>query len=242
MNEKERIDSFLSLFRELENELLSLAKIKDDGFVSFSRALNDVYYGHKNPTVCIYDNYDFLKSAADLRNILSHENDVCAPTEAFLKRFSSLTNSIIHPYTCFSVATKGVYTCLDEDSLFEVMRIMKEKSLSHIPVVNEKGLVKGVFSRSTLFDYLSQGKSLSDTRLMKVKDFSSLYSLKNHSNEYFVFVSRNEKVDEVFPLLFKNKEHAKNLVLIFVTEHGKEDEKPLGIITLSDMARCKFGE
>lgn len=242
MNEKERIDSFLSLFRELENELLSLAKIKDDGFVSFSRALNDVYYGRKNPTVCIYDNYDFLKSAADLRNILSHENDVCAPTEAFLERFSSLANSIIHPYSCFSIASKTVYACKDDDSLSQVMDLMREKSLSHIPVTDNKSKVKGVFSRSTLFDYVNQVGSLPDTRLMKIKDFSSLYSLKDHSNEYFVFVSRNEKVDEVFPLLFKNKEHAKNLALIFVTEHGKEDEKLLGIITLSDMAKCKFGD
>lgn len=44
MTEKERAEVFLSAFKELENEVLSIARIKDEGHVSFSRALNDIYY------------------------------------------------------------------------------------------------------------------------------------------------------------------------------------------------------
>ena len=82
MTEEERIDCFLTVFKDLEKELVRISRLKDD-YISFSRALNHIYYNRMNPVVSQRDCYDFLKTASDLRNILSHENDVCAPSEKF---------------------------------------------------------------------------------------------------------------------------------------------------------------
>lgn len=51
MTEKERIDAFLTAFKELENYLLSVAKINETNHVSFSKALNEVYYKRKDPAI-----------------------------------------------------------------------------------------------------------------------------------------------------------------------------------------------
>lgn len=237
MTEKERAEVFLSAFKELENEVLSIARIKDEGHVSFSRALNDIYYQRKNPYICDYGNYDFLKTCSDLRNILSHENDVCVPSESFLNRFIILKNKIIHPQTCYGIASKDIVSCTMDDSLFSVLKTMEYKSLSHIPVLDEDGVVQGIFSRTTIFDYVSMNEELENPSTMKVKDFMEFLPVDSHLGERFLFVSRYDLVDSIYPELFKNKEHDKNLALVLVTQHGRKTEKLLGVVTITDMAK-----
>lgn len=235
MEDKERIETFLSSFKELESYFEKLENVGDT-YVPFSKMLNNIYYGRKNSLVSDTDNYNFLKNAVEIRNLLSHENDICAPSERFLERFIALKERIIHPLTVYSIATKNIKYLKMDSSLEEAIGIMKEFSLSHIPLLNDKGLVEGVFSRTTLFDYIDMNKGISLSSI-EMKDFLPFIDLENHSNERFIFVKRNESVDKVFPLLFKNKEHEKNIGLLLVTENGKENEKLLGVITLTDIAK-----
>ncbi len=239
MNEKERLEAFLTGFKELENELIGLAKIKEEGHVSFSRALNEVYYRHASPLLLRYENYDFLKTASDLRNILSHENNICVPSEEYVKKFLSLKDSILHPATCYSICTKKIFSCTIGDPLEECLKKMEYHSLSHLPLLDEDGCVQGVFSRSTLFDYVSMNESIRVDKNTKISLFEEFLDLDEHLNEQFLFVKRDERVDFVYPLLFKEKEHEKNVSLLFVTEHGRRTEKLLGIITMTDLAKRK---
>lgn len=62
MTEKERIDTFLSSFKELEKTLIILSGLQDD-YVSFSRALNVIYKEKSNPLISKRENYEFLKTA-----------------------------------------------------------------------------------------------------------------------------------------------------------------------------------
>ena len=236
MTEEERKEAFLSDFKELENELLSLAKIKDEGHVSFSRALNTIYYSRLHPVLSVYENYDFLKTASDLRNILSHENDVCAPSEEYLKKFHNLKEKICHPLSCYDIATKKIFTCYLHDTLSYLLPRMAKNSLSHIPIVDEERHVLGIFSRSTLFDYLCLSKEKDYSLESKVSQFEEVTGINSHLNESFTFVSRYQKVDQVYSYL-KREAHAKNLGLLLVTEHGNKNEKLLGVITLTDLVK-----
>ncbi|MCR4698740.1 MAG: CBS domain-containing protein [Bacilli bacterium] len=240
MNDKDRVQTFLSAFKELENELLSIAKISDYGHISFSKALNEVYYHRKNPIVAQYDNYDFLKTASDLRNILSHENDVCAPSEEFLNQFLLLKDAIVHPLTCDKIATRKIYSCKKSDPLSQVLKKMEYYSLSHVPVLDEDGCVQGIFSRSTIFDYLSMNEAFTYDKNITIGDFEEFLPLDSHLNETFLFVSQNERVDKIFSHLFKNKEHDKNVALLLMTRNGRPGEKLLGIITATDVAKYKI--
>lgn len=240
MNELDRIDSFLTAFKELENELVSIAQISTYGHVSFSKALNEIYYQRKHPLIAQYDNYDFLKTASDLRNILSHENHICAPSQEYLDKFLLLKESIIHPLTCNKIATTKIHSCKKSDYLKDILKMMEYYSLSHVPVLDEDGCVQGVFSRSTIFDYVSMNESFAYDEKITIGDFEEVLGLEDHLNETFLFVSVHDRVDKIFTHLFKNKEHDKNVALLLMTRNGRPGEKLLGIITSTDVAKYKI--
>ncbi len=237
MTSEEKNIQFLKHFKELENHVISIAKINGDGHVSFSRALNEVYYQRKNPLISEYENYDFLKTAADLRNILSHENDICIPGDDFLERFINLKNAIMHPLTCYSVCSKKVHSCRKDDLVMDCIKKMTYHSLSHLPILDEDGCVIGIFSRNSLFDYYSMNETISFDSKTKISEMNEFLSIDDHLNEQFLFVGKTKRVDEVYPILFKKKEHDRNISLLLVTEHGRSSEKLLGVITSTDLVK-----
>ncbi len=241
MNREEKIicDEFLTEFKKLEKTIIAQAKLKDD-YVSFSRALNQIYYNRLNPVIALRDNYDFLRTASDVRNILSHESDICVPTAVFIEKFRLLSKAIINPATTYDVCTKNVSTCTYSDEVLKVLEIMNRDSLSHIPVLDSDGYVKGIFSRSTLFDYASLYKGFEITSDHTISDLREVVDLDNHSNEIFLFVDRRMNILSAFEMISKKKVHDKNVGLLLVTEHGKKTEKLLGVITLLDLAKQRL--
>lgn len=236
MDDQETIDTFLTAFKQLEKELLSEAELKDD-YVSFSRALNHLYYNRLNPVIANRDNYEFLKTASDVRNLLSHEVTSVVPTQAFLTQFQKIAQAILNPLTCYEVATKTISSCSYGDSLYKVLALMDEKSLSHLPILDSTGQVVGVFSRDVFFDYLLLNKTVTISDDLQVSDFREVLPLDSHLNESYLFVSRYTSLHDAYQLMVKKNAHDKTVGLLLVTEHGKKDERLLGVITLTDLAR-----
>lgn len=241
MTEEERIDCFLTVFKDLEKELVRISRLKDD-YISFSRALNHIYYNRMNPVVSQRDCYDFLKTASDLRNILSHENDVCAPSEKFTERFQRISSAILSPYSCYDVCTKRIESCGLSSHVLEAMRIMDSAGLSHLPVLDGKGRVVGVFSRSTLFDKILRKNDFVISSELTMNDLSDVIGLSSHTNEDFFFVARHTSVLSAFGMTLKRKAHDRQVGLLLVTEHGKPKEKLLGVITSTDLAKLSLSE
>ncbi len=236
MEELQLRDEFLTLFKRLEKVLVGIADIRDEDYVSFSRALNKIYYDKLNPIISDYENYSFLRSASDLRNLLSHENDVCLPTEAFIKKTGRILDRLEHPLSIYDICTKNVEFCTMDERLSFVMRQMEERSLSHYPILEDEKCI-GVFSRSTLFDAMEEGIHYSESS--HIRDFSGVIGLTEHHNEAFLFVSKNVSADRVFSYLGNRKPHQKNIACIYVTEHGKREERLLGVCTLTDLTKLK---
>lgn len=236
MEEASRREEFLTLFKRLEKLLVGIADIRDGDYVSFSRALNKVYYDKLNPVISDYEIYSFLRSASDLRNLLSHENDVCVPTDAFIRKTERILERLEHPLSLFDICTKKVAFCSLDDSLSSVMRRMEELSLSHFPIL-ESGKCIGVFSRSTLFDATLQGIRYDEAS--HIRDFLEVIGVSEHHNEAFLFVSKGTSTDKVFSYLANRKPHHKNIACIYVTEHGKKEEPLLGVCTLTDLTKIK---
>jgi len=64
-------------------------------------------------------------------------------------------------------------------------------------------------------------------------------SLSKHVSEYYEFVEKglpSEKVADLFDQYYKK---GKKLVMVFVTEHGKENESLLGLITPYDVVNLE---
>lgn len=233
MTDSERREAFLTLFKELESALVKIAGLEKEEYVSFSKSLNQIYYHRLHPLLSVYENYDFLKTASDLRNILSHENNVCYPSESFYERFASLVEDILHPLTAYEIASKTIVSADWEESIQTLSRRMEEKGISQIPLLSPQGRVEAVFSRESFFDYVLSGKKEART----LSDMKEVLLLESHRNEEYRFVRREEKADGLVSYFVKSKAHAKNICVLFVTENGKRSEKVIGIITSTDLLK-----
>jgi len=236
MDEKERTESFLSAFKRLEKGMVSLSDLGGD-YVSFSRALNYVYDHRLSPLVSRSENYDFFKTASDVRNILAHEENPIVPTDAFLKRFLALTEAFLNPLSCYQAATKAIVSVSLKTPIPTAIARMEKEGLSHLPILDADGVVLGVFSRSAFFDAMAEQGKIEVDEEARVIDFLSVSGLESHHNESFPFVPRDLSVRKAYEGMMRRKPHEKNVALLLVTEHGKSKERLLGVLTASDLAR-----
>jgi len=238
MTEEELIEEFLTEFKQLEIELVKNCGLKDN-YISFSRALNVIHSRGLDPVIASTDVYEFLKTASDLRNILSHRNNVAAPTEEFLNTFKRISSNIIHPTLCLDVATKGNNILIGHtsDCILTLMRLMSSRFLSHIPVYDENSNFVGVFSRTTLFEMFLKEKKINLDESTKVIDIIKFIDLAQHNNEQFMFVDKYTKIIDVYEKLLKHSKEERKLSCIFITAHGKANERLLGVVTQVDLLK-----
>jgi len=235
-------DEFLDNFKRLEEKLVIISGLKGD-FVSFSRALDKVHYSKLNPVVKDNRVYQTLRTASDIRNILSHENNACYPTDSFAKKFSLLVDEIINPLEAYDIATKKSDMLIAKPS-YPVDQVVKEmcaRGLSHVPVVEDEKVI-GVFSRSTFFEFYAQNGRIDVNGEHLIKDFVKFTPISKHANESYVFTARNTKAYNLIKLLGKNKRGAKRISCIFVTESGNSKERLLGVITEVDLLKLPIYE
>lgn len=239
MNETDR---FLDNFKRLERKLIEISTLNDK-YVSFSRALNKVYYSHLCPAISNKETHDFLKSASDLRNIISHQVDICLPTKEFNDKFEELVTEIINPLECIDIATKGkdIFYVKRGYRVVPVVRKMVEKHLSHVPVIEGERVI-GVFSKSTFFDYLySNGKLTIDDSYI-IGDFLRENDVMSHFGETYIFVSKDVKAYSLLNHFVKKKAGEKRTSVIFITEDGKKDSRLLGVLTETDLLKLPLYE
>lgn len=238
MTDRERLDSFLEEFRDLENKLAELAGGGDGGFTSYSRSLQKVYKYRKSPVVLAGDNYTFLKSCGELRNLVTHNNDVCYPTPECYERFMELSRRIRFPKRAIDIATSGkkLLTCKLETNLLKLTARMVSMGLSHVPVLDGER-VRGVFSSSTIFDRFNSDGGVKIDEDTAVGDFEEQIEFTAHSTETYLFAAPDSVLYE-FAERVENRREGRRIAAVLVTSDGTRSGKLLGIITQSDLLKA----
>jgi len=230
-------EEFLKNFNVLEEELVIISGLKGE-FVSFSRALDKVHYSRLNRVVKDKNVYQFLRTASDIRNILSHETNACVPSEQFNKKFTALVEEICDPLIAYDIATK-TNKMLIARMHYPVKNVVKEmviRKLSHVPVIENHHVI-GVFSRSTFFEFYANHDKIDVNGNCFISDFVEETPVEKHGNESYVFTARDTEAYELLDLIGKGKAGQKRVNCIFVTEHGKSSERLLGVITEVDLLK-----
>jgi len=231
-------DRFLEAFKEFEAFIVKLSGLQSE-YVSYSKALNYCYSKNKSSILRVKDNYSFLKNAGELRNLLSHSNDLCVPTDEFIEKFLSLTKRIQYPTKVIDIATPAnlLITAGLKTNVISLVTSMKEKGLTHVPVIFE-GKIIGLFSMSTLFEKLAETKKLNVNEEVTVNDFINEIQIDSHSTETFAFCKPDAYLyDYVATIGKKTKMKDKRLVELLITSNGKDNGKLLGIVTPSDLLK-----
>ena len=160
-----------------------------------------------------------------------------------VRRFESNSEKIKH-LTLGSIMKKDVFTVRETDSLLNVLRVITDKGISGVPVVNSKGNLTGFISDGDIMRYLSKAHPLfvnaySFTAIASEKtDFddklNSLMKLKVKDivKKKVVTIDINTEIEEVCKIL-----ESKHLKKAPVMENGKM----VGIINRSNITKYAIG-
>lgn len=229
-------EKFLSLFHEIEIHLrieYSQGRFSESSFMG---TLLRIKAKKENDLIATKGYFSVLSQAAQIRNIMVHNDGIAIPTEAFLEKFEKVVTTITRPKTVYEIMKpiKNATTVSLNLSIQEVIDIMKEKKFSNIPVVDNHRL-KGVFTERTLFYYMLMNNDGVINKTMLMRDILTAMDLDNDPAQYFAFISKTSDVYAAIELFSKDSKNDKELEILFVTEQGLPHEAILGIVTHWDL-------
>lgn len=143
---------------------------------------------------------------------------------ARIRRLATIANILI--------PRDAVFTCSFESAIRPVIAEMVKNSYSHVPVLDEKGKVIGVFSESTMLEMNRSGNDAPAT----MRDIAVFLQMKNHTADVFMFVPKDDPILHLRHLCDNALKKRERIGMFFVTENGRENESLLGILTVWDIA------
>ena len=227
--ESDRVEKFLDLYKKLE-QLLKQLYANDSGrydsvIVRYENSLTDSVIR------------DELKSIREVRNVLQHNPKVSGsyivePSPEVTAALEKIIRQIEHPKLAidFGVKANQIYKATLESKLLKVISVMKERGFSHIPVI-ENNKLYGVLSAYTVFEFVTEQGMQIITEDTKVSAMKHYLPIKNHKNEYYLFLPKKATFTEADETFEKRDSKGRRLVVIFITEHGKPDEQLLAMLT-----------
>ncbi len=233
-----RESEFFNLFNQLEKHLRVNYHKGDYSYSGFITRLYQIKKAKVNSLINNNHNFDLIKQAAQMRNIIAHNNDVLIPSQRFLSEFKELVFKITKPKQVKDVMTpfEDLQTRSLNSTIKEVIDLLKSSGFSSIPIVEKDELI-GIFTEKSLFDYLSMDYSKGVEKSMLVSEIIDAIDLNNHPRRYFEFVSKELSIYEAYQIFNKDKLQRREMLLLLVTEKGDSNEHLLGLVALRDLEK-----
>lgn len=190
------------------------------------------------------ENIQFIKSCRIIRNISFHNRfrykgktfDICEPTAETLEKLKEIIWDIRDPkLEKISISFENIFWRKLDDFIFPSMKIMSEKVYTHIPILNEKKAVIGIFSENTIFSYLLDQEIIEIPKTMTFRDLEKYLDVENHLSEIFKFIKVDTKISRIRKIFEEELEENKKIGMVFITKNGKQEEPLLKIITPWDL-------
>lgn len=230
--------AFLAVFDALHREIRLALGLDAADFEGCVRAVRE-------RRLCTREDQLFLDQCKHIRNFLAHTHDVIttglvdiAIDQRAVERLDLLRERFAEKLlaTRFMVPMAKVLSARPDDLLEPLMRKMASDDFTHLPVL-EDGRISGVFDEHVLFRALAENRLDSVTPHTRVTDVVDPFGFDRVKPQNFgvIFASRKVSVAELRHKMEAQRPHANRISLIFITETGKQTEKPLGILTIWDL-------
>ncbi len=217
-------ERYLETFNKLENALK--VKMGKDKFTPFARLIRE---GAKKDKF-IFDYLNVLESLADIRNVLVHKEGnkiVAIPSDYAIEMLEEIYRKYTKPVTLEKICNRDVVSLRSDTSLYKALQIMKKHNYTKLPVYSKEKF-EGMFTSSVFTRWYLEHLDTDIDIEARLKEIEVL-SLVEKSD--VKFVRRDMNVYDFVSIL--DKKRTKSGIYI-VTEHGKENEKAIGIITSFD--------
>ena len=181
---------------------------------------------------------DDLIDFGRLRNAIVHGNEdyiMAEPHIDVVEQIEKIERLLTAPPKALElVCRRDVLTISSDQSMKDAIMLIASSSYSNIPAYNDKGEIIGIANGQKILDsfgkhLLSGGKADSFLNNVKIEDMLS----KIENSNYYIFANKDLTVEDALEFFHDNSK----LLAILVTKNGGAKEKPLGIITGSDVIK-----
>ncbi len=223
---------FLSAFNSIEYTIKTRYNMNRS--MGFSEAVRKAVAF--NFTIRKYE--DDLISYGRLRNAIVHDNGeyvIAEPHIEVVEKIEKIERLLTTPPKALEVvARRDVLSVHSSKSMREVITLIASSNYSNIPVFNDENEIIGIANGQKMLDsfgkfLLSGGNETAFLDSVKIEDMLS----KLENSNYYAFANKEVTVEQALALFHQNSK----LLAVLVTENGGAKEKPLGIMTGSDVLK-----
>ncbi|WP_149538790.1 CBS domain-containing protein [Siccirubricoccus phaeus] len=230
----EATETFIRIFEEIVGEVNRRAGAPGSHAFEIERAADRDGTVRRHRTLLLY--------IRDVRNTLQHPRHhapghAVQVTEGFLTEVQDLLRRLRNPPTANSVgvARRDIRTARLDDQLGELAEIMKREGFSHLPILDERDTVIGVFNEAAVFDHLWAEPEMIIGRGMRIEDILSHCRLGAGHTETFKFVRPGTPLDDLVQMFVALESPTTRVGAAFVTASGKETDPLQRMITPWDV-------
>lgn len=226
---------FLNLYKKLETYLDSKYPYSDSSIKEYIHHLEKSMIKSDQDKAAVIDFLRNLRNHFVHRDVISYVT-VNNKTLDFLRKEIDLFEK---PILASSIMTKikDVYFVNKNTRMIDIFDKIYHYSYDYIPILDEKGCVKGIFSLDIILKSIyskKMEKITEETLLSEYMDFTSIYE---QNNVRFLYISKDTPREEIVELFSKKDD--KKLMMIFVTSNGLKNSPLIGIITPHDVINSK---
>lgn len=225
---------FLAIYNEIDDFMRQ--DLKETRYIGHS---DMIYKMIKKGNSVFNYYYEDLKKYARLRNAIVHNPDqriadpIAEPHDAIVQQYQELLDKVVRPELALdklAIPIDKLYTITPNTNILKAMKIMNENLYTHLPVMEKRKFI-GVFSDSTIFDYIVKYQGAVIDEKLAIRDLGDVIQIQNHASEAFLFVNKDITVIEVEDIFRKGFKDNKKIAVIFITDGGTEAGRILGLIT-----------
>lgn len=222
----DRHATFIGLYNQLADHLSAITGTNE--FERFYRLID--LAAEKNAAVRLHAQQ--LKKYGDFRNVIEHNNEFFdEPSEGTLARFQALANNILSPEPLLPTFQRDVRCFQPNESLGSTLGYMRANDYSQVVVRSDRQLA--LLTLEGIARWLSQ--SSEDDHVL-LNTCTVEHVLKNEHEGCFRLMGRNHSVYDVKDAFARPLGTGKTrLHAVIITQNGKWEEKPLGIVTPWDI-------
>lgn len=224
-------DRFLDAFSILENEMTK--RIKSDRYVSYSELVRRLSGLDRN-----YRRFQrHLEEFGDLRNAIVHERiDGEVIAEPHLKEvelIEHITQLLTQPESIRGLFERTVEFAYEDEALKDVIKKMRPHKFSKLPIYNRKHEFLGLLTTDAITYYMVDHIDQVNCNIpnVSVKDIVSF----DEKHRTVSFLPIHASILNVVIEFERSLLSGKRLNAIILTQDGANNQKPLGIVSISDL-------
>lgn len=230
-----RVRRYLGLYNELENALRESLGISPEAFERRD-GLGPLSREYAKQHAWWRSRDQLVQKHVGMRAFLTHEAGVTSqlfavPLDTAIESLGTLLSAASNPTRVLPLFGREVKTVSPETPLTSVLEVIRDKSITYYPVFRDStfhGIVTGngiAHWLASRLEYLS----LVELDDVAVKD---LLDLEEEAHKKARFIHKRTLVQDAFDAISRDP----IVEVLIITDSGKEHERPLGIVTPSDVA------